>query len=169
MLNTDGGSIYGPARDFSISGSAKLGLLDMAIAEAAKQGRRYTPDERVEAGYFFRSDHFPFAKRGVPAISWRPGIDLVQGGKARGKALADEFTAKRYHQPDDEFDPSWDFSGLVQDAQILHRVGRDLANSSAWPNWSEDSEFRSVRDQSAGERGGASTPPPTPPAKGERG
>jgi Zn-dependent M28 family amino/carboxypeptidase len=166
VLNTDGGSIHGPARDFSISGSAKLGLLDMLIAEGRKQNRTYSPDERVEAGYFFRSDHFPFAKRGVPAISWRPGIDLVQGGKARGKALNDEYTAKRYHQPDDEYSPSWNFTGLVQDAQLLHRVGRDLANSSAWPNWSEDSEFRGARDASAGERGAAS---PAAGVAGERG
>ncbi|WP_300974356.1 M28 family metallopeptidase [Sphingomonas sp. LHG3406-1] len=165
VLNTDGGSIYGPARDFSISGSAKLGLLDMLIAEGRKQGRTYSPDERVEAGYFFRSDHFPFAKRGVPAISWRSGVDLVDGGKERGKALNDAYTAKRYHQPDDEYDPSWNLNGLVQDAQLLHRVGRDLANSAAWPNWSEDSEFRGARDTTAAERGG-STPTRT---AGERG
>jgi Zn-dependent M28 family amino/carboxypeptidase len=138
----------------------------MLIAEGRKQNRTYSPDERVEAGYFFRSDHFPFAKRGVPAISWRPGIDLVQGGKARGKALNDEYTAKRYHQPDDEYSPSWNFTGLVQDAQLLHRVGRDLANSSAWPNWSEDSEFRGARDASAGERGATS---PAAGVAGERG
>jgi Zn-dependent M28 family amino/carboxypeptidase len=166
VLNTDGGSIHGPARDFSISGSAKLGLLDMLIAEAGKQNRTYSPDERVEAGYFFRSDHFPFAKRGVPAISWRPGIDLVQGGKARGKALADEFTAKRYHQPDDEYDPSWNLTGLVQDARLLHNVGRDLANSAAWPNWSQDSEFRGARDATATQRGAAA---PAVQGAGERG
>jgi Zn-dependent M28 family amino/carboxypeptidase len=166
VLNTDGGSIHGPARDFSISGSAKLGLLDMLIAEGRKQKRTYSPDERVEAGYFFRSDHFPFAKRGVPAISWRSGIDLVQGGKARGKAMNDEYTAKRYHQPDDEYDPSWNLTGLVQDAQLLHRVGRSLANSNAWPNWSEDSEFRGARDATASDRG-ASTP--ATKGAGERG
>jgi Zn-dependent M28 family amino/carboxypeptidase len=163
VLNTDGGSIYGPARDFSISGSAKLGLLDMLIAEGAKQNRSFSPDERPEAGSFFRSDHFPFAKRGVPAISWRPGIDLLEGGKARGKALGDEFNAKRYHQPDDEWSPDWNLTGLVQDAQLLHKVGRDLANSAAWPNWSEDSEFRGTRDASGAERG---APAGTP---GERG
>jgi Zn-dependent M28 family amino/carboxypeptidase len=164
VLNTDGGSIYGPARDFSISGSAKLGLLDMLIEEAGRQNRTYSPDERVEAGYFFRSDHFPFAKRGVPAISWRSGIDLVNGGKERGKALNDEYTARRYHQPDDEFDPSWNLTGMVQDAQLLHNVGRRLANSSAWPNWSEDSEFRGARDASAAERAASASE-----AAGERG
>jgi Zn-dependent M28 family amino/carboxypeptidase len=166
VLNTDGGSIYGPARDFSMSGSAKLGLLDMLIAEGKRQGRTYSPDEKVEAGYFFRSDHFPFAKRGVPAISWRPGSDLVQGGKARGLALNEDYTAKRYHQPDDEYSPDWNLTGLVQDAQLLHRVGRTLANSNAWPNWSEESEFRDERDASAAERGGTA---PATTVAGERG
>jgi Zn-dependent M28 family amino/carboxypeptidase len=167
VLNTDGGSIYGPARDFSISGSAKLDLLDMAIAEAARQGRRYTPDERVEAGYFFRSDHFPFAKRGVPAISWRAGIDLVQGGIERGKALNADYTAKRYHQQDDEWSPDWNLTGLVQDGQLLHRLGRSLADGTVWPNWSTDSEFRDERDASAAERG--DSPVPAAGNAGERG
>ena len=123
----------------------------------------------MEAGRFYRSDHFPFAKTGVPAISWRPGTDLLQGGKARGKALQDEYTAKRYHQPDDEYDPNWNLTGMVQDWQLLHNVGYRLANSSDWPNWSQDSEFRGVRDQSAAERGGSV--PAAAPAEpgGERG
>lgn len=166
VLNTDGGSIYGPARDFSIAGSARLDLLDMAIAEGARQGRRFSPDPRPEAGSFFRSDHFPFAKRGVPAISWRAGSDLVEGGLARGKALNDDYTAKRYHQQDDEWSPDWNLTGLVQDAQLLHRLGRSLANGNAWPNWSQDSEFRDERDASAAERG--DTPVPAGNA-GERG
>ena len=152
ILNTDGGAIYGRARDFSIAGTAKLDLLDMLIEEGKRQGRRFTPDPRVEAGSFYRSDHFPFAKVGVPAISWRPGIDLVQGGTARGKALQDEYTAKRYHQPDDEFDPSWPMDGMVRDWQLLHNVGYRLANSRDWPNWSSDSEFRATREQSAPDR-----------------
>ena len=172
ILNTDGGAIYGPARDFSIAGTAKLDLLDMLVAEGKRQGRRFTPDPRVEAGSFYRSDHFPFAKVGVPAISWRPGTDLVQGGTARGKALQDEYTAKRYHQPADEYDPNWNLTGMVRDWQLLHNVGQQLANSGDWPNWSSESEFRATRDQSAGERGGSAPAAPTdqPPASdGERG
>ena len=160
VINTDGMSIWGPARDFSMSGSAKLGLLDMLVAEAQRRGRRFTPDPRVEAGLFFRSDHFPFAKAGVPAVSFRPGNDLVDGGVARGEAMTNEYIAKRYHQPDDEFDPGWNFQGMAEDAALLHAVGRGLANSREWPNWSEDSQFRSVRDQSAPDR---------PVATGERG
>ena len=153
VLNTDSMGVHGRARNFSMSGVARVDLLDMLIAEAAKQGRTFTPDPRPEAGLFFRSDHFPFAKAGVPAISFRYGNDLVNGGMARGNALIDDYVANRYHQPADEFDPSWDFSGMVEDARLLHGVGYGLANSSAWPNWSQDSEFRAVRDRSAGDRG----------------
>jgi Zn-dependent M28 family amino/carboxypeptidase len=174
VLNTDSMGVWGPARDFSISGTARLELLDMMVAEAQRQNRTFTPDPRPEAGGFFRSDHFPFAKAGVPAISFKPGQNLVNGGIARGQAIAADYTAKRYHQPDDEFDPSWNFSGLVQDAQLLHAVGYSLANGSAWPNWSQDSEFRGTRDRSAAERAGqapAGQPQPEtrPVAKGERG
>ena len=69
------------------------------------------------------------------------------GGTARGEALAKDYIAKRYHQPDDEYSPDWDMTGIVEDAALLHAVGRGLANSTQWPNWSEDSEFRAARDQ----------------------
>src|SRR6476646_4652386 len=155
VINTDGGSIYGPAKNFTISGSAKLGLLDMLIAEGKKQGRYYSPDPHPEAGHFYRSDHFSFAKVGVPAISFGSGNDLVNGGTARGEALGKEYVEKHYHQPSDEWSPQWAFTGMDQDDQLLHNLGRDLANSRDWPNWSEDSEFRATRDKSAAERSGA--------------
>ena len=166
VLNTDSMGVFGPARNFSISGTARLGLLDALVAEGSKAGRTFTPDPHPETGGFYRSDHFPFAKAGVPAISFKSGNDLVNGGIERGEALSKDYTEKRYHQPDDEYLPTWDFTGIVSDAQLLHSLGRNLANSSVWPNWSEDSEFRAVRDQSAGERGVAE---PLAPASSERG
>jgi Zn-dependent M28 family amino/carboxypeptidase len=170
VLNTDSMGVWGPARNFSISGTARLGLLDTLVAEAAQQNRTFTPDPRPEAGGFFRSDHFPFAKAGVPAVSFKSGNDLVTGGITRGDAISSEYTAKRYHQPDDEWQPDWDFTGMVQDAQLLHAVGWRLANSAEWPNWSDDSEFRATRDQSASDRGATATPaPPVPKKAGERG
>jgi Zn-dependent M28 family amino/carboxypeptidase len=174
VINTDGGAIYGPAKNFTISGNAKLGLLDMLIAEGKKQGRYYSPDPHPEAGYFYRSDHFSFAKVGVPAISFGDGNDLVNGGVGRGEALGKEYTEKHYHQPSDEWQASWDFTGMAEDANLLHNLGRDLANSRAWPDWGADSEFRAIRDKSAAERGGAApAPAPAPaadqPRKGERG
>jgi Zn-dependent M28 family amino/carboxypeptidase len=174
VINADGGSIYGPAKNFTISGNAKLGLLDMLIAEGKKMGRYYSPDPHPEAGYFFRSDHFSFAKVGVPAISFGDGDDLVSGGVERGEALAKEYTDKHYHQPSDEWQASWDFTGMAEDANMLHNLGRDLANSRAWPNWSPDSEFRAARDRTASERAEpapipAEAPATEAPGKGERG
>ncbi len=173
VLNTDSMGVNGPARNFSISGTARLELLDRMIAAARTQNRSFTPDPRPEAGGFFRSDHFPFAKQGVPAVSFRSGNDLVNGGSARGEAISAEYTAKRYHQQDDEYQPGWDFSGMVQDAQLLHLVGRNLADSTAWPNWSADSEFRATRDATAAERGAQAPATPAEPAAatspGERG
>lgn len=154
MINMDALSPGGKARNFSISGSAKLDLLDRLIATAEKWNVSYTPDSKPEAGYFFRSDHFPMAKRGVPAISYGSGADLLEGGKAAGDREKADYTAARYHQPGDEWQAGWSFEGMSRDLQILYALGRDLANSNDWPNWSVDSEFRGARDQSASERKG---------------
>ena len=166
VLNTDGGAIAGKAKNFTISGNAKLGLLDMLIAEAKKQGRYYSADPHPEAGHFYRSDHFSMAKVGIPAISFNGGNDLVDGGIERGEALEKEYVEKHYHQPSDEWAADWRFDGMAEDTALLHMLGRDLANSNAWPNWSEDSEFRATRDQTAGERDIAPTLVSKP---GERG
>jgi Zn-dependent M28 family amino/carboxypeptidase len=152
VINMDALSVSGRAKDFTISGTAKLGLLDDLIAEGKKQGRTYTPDPRVEAGGFYRSDHFSMAKRGVPAISFGSGRDLVNGGVARGDALAKEYTRDHYHQPSDEWSADWDLSGMAQDVGLLYDLGRDLANSREWPDWSTDSEFRAERDKTVAQR-----------------
>src|SRR6185295_11260521 len=112
----------------------------------------YAPDPRPEAGSFFRSDHFPFAKRGVPAISYGSGNDLIDGGIAAGEAAEDAYVKDRYHQPADEWQASWDFKGMARDLQLLYTVGHDLADSDRWPNWGADSEFRGTRDATAAER-----------------
>ncbi len=181
VLNTDGGQLWGRAKNFTISGNARLGLLDLLIAEGKKQGRYYSPDPHPEAGYFFRSDHFAFAKAGVPAISFGEGNDLLNGGIARGEALGKVYTEKSYHQPSDEWSPEWDFTGMAEDVVLLHNVGRILATSRLWPDWSSDSEFKAERDRTAAERAGGTLLPPAPaappappaqptaPGKGERG
>jgi len=175
MLNTDSMGVHGRARDFSISGTARLDLLDLLTDEARKQNRVFTPDAHPESGGFYRSDHFSMAKVGVPAVSFESGGDLVNGGVARAEAIGKEYVTNRYHQPADEVQPDWDYSGMAEDATLLHAVGLRLANSDVWPNWSRDSEFRGTRDQTAAERGGAAgTSQPRPqvqPARkpGERG
>jgi Zn-dependent M28 family amino/carboxypeptidase len=171
VLNTDSMGVWGPEKNFSIAGTAKLDLLDDLIAAGKQEGRYFTPDPHPESGGFYRSDHFSFAKQGVPAISFKPGNDLVNGGIARGEALASDYTAHHYHQPSDEWQASWIFSGMAEDGYLLHILGLRLANSREWPNWSPDSEFRAARDQSAAERGPAAPGPAlaAPPKKGERG
>ena len=153
MINMDGLSPNGMARNFTISGTAKLDLLDMLIETAKKWELVYSPDPKPEAGYFFRSDHFPMAKRGVPAISFGAGNDLVNGGIVAGDKEEDDYTNYRYHQPADEWQSDWTFAGMSRDLEVLYTLGRNLANSTKWPNWSKDSEFRKARDASAKERG----------------
>jgi Zn-dependent M28 family amino/carboxypeptidase len=152
VINMDALDPHGPSRNFTISGSAKLGLLDDLIADAKKFGMVYSPDPKPEAGHFFRSDHFSFAKRGVPAISFGSGNDWVDGGLAAGKAAEDDYTARRYHQPGDEWQADWPFTGMARDLQVLYVLGSQLANSDKWPDWSKDSEFRATRDKTAAER-----------------
>ena len=153
VLNTDAIGWMGPTRDFGISGTARLDLLDLLIAEAGKVGRTYVPDSRPETGGFFRSDHFPFAKAGVPAISFGSGRDLIDGGTAKSQLLAAAYTKDKYHQPADEYDPAlFDLRGLANDISLLHTVGQILANGRMWPNWSADSEFRAARDATEGDR-----------------
>ncbi|MGV8932493.1 MAG: M28 family metallopeptidase [Luteimonas sp.] len=152
VLNMDALDPHGPARDFTTSGSAKVGLLDDLVETAKRWGLAYSTDSKPEAGYFFRSDHFPFAKRGVPAVSFGSGENLVEGGVAAGKAISDAYTADRYHQPADQWEASWSFTGMARDLQLLYTVGNELANSDRWPNWSEDSEFRAARDATATDR-----------------
>ncbi len=152
LINMDALSPNGPSRNFTISGSAKLDLLDQLVAKAKGANIVYSADPKPEAGYFFRSDHFPFAKRGVPAISFGSGNDWIDGGVTAGKAAEEAYTEKAYHQPADEFDPAWTFTGMARDLGLLYAVGNDLANATTWPNWSRDSEFRAARDKSAAER-----------------
>ncbi|MGK2912174.1 MAG: M28 family metallopeptidase [Sphingobium sp.] len=152
VINMDGPFAAEKTKNFSISGAAKLDLLTTLTEEGEKLGRHYTPDARPEAGSFYRSDHFPMAKRGVPAISFNPGRELVNGGDARGKELNDAYTRDRYHQPADEFNSSWNTSSWAGDMTLLYNVGHRLANSHDWPNWSADGEFRAARDASASQR-----------------
>jgi Zn-dependent M28 family amino/carboxypeptidase len=152
VINMDALGPGGPARNFTTSGSAKSGLQDLLVEDAKAAGLVYSPDPHPEAGEFFRSDHFPFAKKGVPSVSFGSGNDLVDGGIAAGEAAHKEYVANHYHQPADEWQADWTFAGMAQDLGVLYKVGADLANSTNWPDWSEDSEFRAKRDATAAQR-----------------
>jgi len=149
VYNIDGGSVEGPSHDVAIAGDGKISLQRDLAAAARRQGRRFSPDPNPERGSFFRSDHFSFAKVGVPAISFRHGLDLVKGGLAAGTAANEEYTAKRYHQTTDEWSADWDLTGCVMDVDLLYTIGRDMANSGTWPQWEAGSEFKARRDASA--------------------
>jgi Zn-dependent M28 family amino/carboxypeptidase len=135
------------------SGDAPVTLQDTLEEVGRGFDRHHSPDARPQAGSFFRSDHFSFAKRGVPAISYKSGDDLVEGGTAAGKAWSDAYERDRYHQPNDEFDAkTWRSDGIAADAALLYALGRRLADSREWPEWKQGSEFKASRDASASER-----------------
>ena len=152
VINVDGAATMGPSRDFGIYGTADVQLLDQLIEVAGRWDVRYTPESKPEAGLFFRSDHFPFAKRGVPAVSYGAGQDLVDGGLEAGRAAAAEYNVNRYHQQADEWQPEWTFAGAVRDLEILYTLGNELANSRQWPAWGPSSQFGELRRASDEQR-----------------
>ena len=152
VYNMDAPGTWGPSNDVAIAGDGKVTLQRDLQMAARREGREFSPDPRPEAGSFFRSDHFPFAKVGVPAISFRTGLDLVKGGPAAGQKASDAYNEARYHQPDDEWSGDWDLTGTAQDTMLLYRIGRDMAASRRWPEWEQGSEFKAIRDESAAAR-----------------
>lgn len=147
-LNMDGVNPAGPMNDFTIVGKGHSEMDDIAEKAAIKQGRYVMEEQEPEKGYFFRSDHFNFAKKGVPALYGEGGYDHTEKGKEYAKSLRDEFIANNYHAPSDEFDPEkWDVDGMVQDAQIYFNIGYELANSQTWPKWNPSSEFSRPKTQ----------------------
>ena len=148
-VNMDGLNVNGPTRDFVLVGAGKSEIEDMAKALLTAQGRRVSPEATPERGYYYRSDHFSFARLGVPMLDGESGEDLVRGGTAAGHAAAEDYVAHRYHKPQDEYRADWDWSGAVQDLRLYYDLGRKLADTpSLWPNWYPTAEFRAVRDRS---------------------
>jgi Zn-dependent M28 family amino/carboxypeptidase len=147
-INQDGTLPQGGARDMVIVGSGASELEDIFAQVLRSQNRVITPDPEPEKGFFYRSDHISLAKVGVPMIYPDGGFDLRAGGTAAGLAVKKRYLENFYHQPSDEFDPSWNMSGPLDDAIILFAFGERLANSELWPNWREGNEFRRIRDSS---------------------
>jgi Zn-dependent M28 family amino/carboxypeptidase len=147
-INMDGLNVAGNTRDLIVIGRGKSELEDYFERAARDMNLTVKNEPTPEAGYYYRSDHFSLAKFGVPMLYAEGGEDLVNGGLAAGRAAAEDYRANRYHQPSDEYDPSWDWSGAIRDLQIYYRIGRELAESGAWPNWYKGDEFRAIRDRS---------------------
>ncbi|MBY0422645.1 MAG: M28 family peptidase, partial [Parvularculaceae bacterium] len=109
------------------------------------------PDAEPEKGYFYRSDHISFAKKGVPVLYADGGTDLVEGGVAAGQAISEGYRKDRYHKPADEYSPDWEMSGMTETTNILYETGLAIADGNAWPNWREGAEFRAARDAARAE------------------
>jgi Zn-dependent M28 family amino/carboxypeptidase len=149
-INMDAMNTDGRMRDVTVIGYGNSELDDYVIAAAESQGRVVRPDPEPEKGYYYRSDHFSLAKVGVPAVYVDQGIDHVEHGEAWTQQRQADYRAHRYHQPADEYDPSWDLSGLVEDLRVLFHVGFRIASGRDVPNWREGTEFKAIRDQMMG-------------------
>lgn len=147
-VNMDVLAVNGATRDFVLTGAGKSEIEDMVRPLLAAQGRHVSPESNPERGGYYRSDHFSFAKLGVPVLAGDGGEDLVKGGTAAGHAATEDYVANRYHKPQDEYDPNWDWSGAVQDLTLYYQLGRKLADTPGlWPNWYPSAEFRTIRDK----------------------
>ena len=148
-INMDGMNTIGPTNDITIVGYGNSELDQYLADAAAAVNRVIRPDPEPEKGFFYRSDHFSFAKKGVPALYPDNGIDHVELGEEYGLQKRAEYNAQRYHKPSDEYDPdTWDLRGAAQDAQLMFQVGYRIANSSDWPAWNEGTEFKAIRETS---------------------
>lgn len=147
-VNMDAFSMAGPAKNLTVIGKGKS-QLDIYLEAAAKlENRKPEAEPTPEKGYYYRSDHFSFAKLGVPMVYFEGGEDLIVGGVDAGAAAAKDYTDNRYHGPKDEYDENWDWSGVMADLRLYYRIGRMLSMSEDWPNWNEGDEFKEARDKS---------------------
>ncbi|MDA8780688.1 M28 family peptidase [Gammaproteobacteria bacterium] len=147
-FNYDGILPTGLTNDMVVVGYGASELEDLLENELAKSGRYINPDPNPEKGYFYRSDHISFAKRGVPVLYADGGFDLVTGGKEAGFLIEEQYRVDAYHGVADEYDESWDLDGLNQSIDVIFNISNELANSQQWPNWYDGNEFKSIRDAS---------------------
>jgi Zn-dependent M28 family amino/carboxypeptidase len=153
-INFDSANVHGRTRDVSEVALGKSSLDAVEQAVAARQGRRLTGDQRPDKGFFYRSDQFSFAKVGVPAIHPSAGSDFIGKPPGWGKEQAEDYDKNRYHQPSDEFDPKWDYGGMIEDAQLGFYTGLVVANTPKMPTWNPGDEFEAVRKRSLAELAG---------------
>jgi Zn-dependent M28 family amino/carboxypeptidase len=146
-INMDVLNVYGPTRDITVIGLGNSTLDDVLREAAARVGRTLRPDPRPEVGSFYRSDHFSFAKQGVPALDTHAGIDYVGRPAGWGLKKQEDYTANDYHKPSDEIKADWDLEGAVQDLKLLASVGYSVANTDKYPEWAPGTEFKARRDQ----------------------
>ena len=147
-INIDGVNQWGRTKDITVIGMGASDLDDYLKAAADEQGRVLRPDPEPEKGFYYRSDHFNFAKQGVPALDPDAGIEFLGKDADYGRKKRDEYTEHDYHAPSDEVKPDWDLSGAMEDAQLFFAVGYRVANADKFPEWKPGNEFKARRDES---------------------
>ncbi|WP_374610168.1 M28 family metallopeptidase [Thermomonas sp.] len=161
VFNLDALSPVGKARDITVVGKGSSQLEDLLKPLLDAQKRKPVGESNTAAGYYFRSDHFNFAKAGVPALYIDSGTDLLDGGQAAGDAAGKDYTDHRYHKAGDHFDAAtWKLDGIVQDLDVVATMGTTLGNDGQWPNWYAGNPFKAARDAMR-----PAAPTSTPPAK----
>jgi len=153
-INIDGGSIFGRTRDVTLISMGKSSLDEIAVAVAKYQGRVVVPDQFPDRGYYYRSDQFSFARIGVPALFFSEGTDAIGRPAGWGKQQHDEWELKKYHQPSDKLDDTWNFDGMIEDAQLSFMAGWLIAQADAMPSWKPGDEFAAARKRALAAAGG---------------
>lgn len=151
-LNIDGLNTWGRTRDLVVAGLGASELDDYARQAATEQSRVLKPDPEPEKGFYYRSDHFNFAKVGVPAFYANPGTDYIGKTPDYGMTKRDNYTANDYHKPSDAIKPDWDLSGAVEDLKLLFTMGYRIAQDVKWPEWRAGNEFRATREKQMGKK-----------------
>jgi Zn-dependent M28 family amino/carboxypeptidase len=144
-INMDGFNQWGRTKDVVVVGYGNSTLDDLLVEAASAQGRAVKSDPEPEKGFFYRSDHFEFAKQGVPALYTGEGTEYVGQGEGYGMQKRQEYTERDYHKVSDEVKPDWDLSGAVEDLQLLFQVGHRVAQGDKWPEWKPGTEFKARR------------------------
>jgi Zn-dependent M28 family amino/carboxypeptidase len=145
VINMDGVNVWGRTNDLTVVGMGQSTLDDLAARMASEQGRVLKPDAEPEKGFYYRSDHFEFAKVGVPSFDPDDGVDFLGRPEGWGIEAREKYTSEHYHQVSDEVRDDWDLSGMVEDCALFFRMGQELASGTDWPEWSATSEFRAKR------------------------
>ncbi len=162
-INMDILNTVGPTTDLTVIGLGASDLDDYATAAAAEQGRKLRPDAEPEKGFYYRSDHFNFAKQGVPAFYFESGVDIANKPAGYGMQKRDEYTTTRYHKPQDEIQPDWDLTGAVEDLKLALTIGYRIAEAQKFPEWRPGNEFRATREKQM-QGASAATPAAAPAA-----
>jgi Zn-dependent M28 family amino/carboxypeptidase len=152
-INMDGLNVYGRTRDITVVGYGNSTLEDLLIAAAVQQGRSVKPEAEPEKGYFYRSDHFEFAKRGVPALYTGEGTEVIGKPDGFAEMLMQDYLKNRYHKPGDEILPEWTLDGAVSDLWLFFRVGLSVLYGDHWPEWKPGTEFKALREEMLGTAG----------------